>query len=166
MLISTENLNLSPLTASDTQSLHTLWTSPEVRRFLWDDRTLALEETKDLVSLSQRYGEESGTGLWGIRVSGSEDLIGFSGLWPFGIDPRPELLFGLHPQYWGQGKAREAADALIRYAFQTLDWSYLPASADRGNTSSHQLLQRLGFDILSGTGTDPVRYQLDRCAIE
>jgi RimJ/RimL family protein N-acetyltransferase len=42
-IIRTQRLELSPWTHEDVDALHDLWTAPEVRRYLWDDKVIARE---------------------------------------------------------------------------------------------------------------------------
>ncbi|MCU0635807.1 MAG: hypothetical protein MUE41_13110 [Gemmatimonadaceae bacterium] len=42
--LATARLSLTPTTARDVDALWTLWTDPDVRRYLWDDRTITRDE--------------------------------------------------------------------------------------------------------------------------
>ncbi|SPH17914.1 hypothetical protein DEA8626_01442 [Defluviimonas aquaemixtae] len=141
----TERLRLTPLMMSDADDLHAIWTTPEVREYLWDHRVLTLAETREIVQRSQKLFAGQECGLWTIRQRGDAALLGFCGLWPFEQDPLPELLFGLSSSQWGKGIAFEASSAILDHAFQVLGWEYVPSSADPGNQRSHRLLARLGF---------------------
>ena len=65
--LTTERFVLRPLAANDAQPLHALWTDESVRRFLWDGRAIALDETRAIVEESGRLFRENGLGLWTIR---------------------------------------------------------------------------------------------------
>ncbi|HBE76468.1 MAG TPA: GNAT family N-acetyltransferase, partial [Firmicutes bacterium] len=49
------------------------------------------------------------------------------------------------PCFWGHGYAKEAARAVISFAFDTLEISSLFAGHHPGNDASHRLLIQLGF---------------------
>jgi [ribosomal protein S5]-alanine N-acetyltransferase len=51
---------------------------------------------------------------------------------------------------WGQGFATEAADALLRWAFDTLALNRVQAETDTRNTASARVLEKLGF-VREGT---------------
>ena len=51
---------------------------------------------------------------------------------------------------WGQGFATEAADALLHWAFDTLDLNRVQAETDTRNTASGRVLEKLGF-VREGT---------------
>jgi len=56
-----------------------------------------------------------------------------------------EVGFLFHRSVWGQGIAREALGALLRFGFETLRFSSVRADVDPGNIRSLTLLERLGF---------------------
>jgi RimJ/RimL family protein N-acetyltransferase len=51
---------------------------------------------------------------------------------------------------WGHGYATEAARALLRWAFDTLDLNRVQAEADTRNIASARVLEKLGF-VREGT---------------
>jgi RimJ/RimL family protein N-acetyltransferase len=57
----------------------------------------------------------------------------------------PEIGFILDPDYWGQGLAREALEAVIQHLFATRPIDKLTADVDPRNRASLGLLKRLGF---------------------
>jgi RimJ/RimL family protein N-acetyltransferase len=46
---------------------------------------------------------------------------------------------------WGKGFATEAAGALLKWAFDTLDLNRVQAETDTRNTASSRVLEKLGF---------------------
>ena len=96
---------LRPLRESDVSQLHALWTSPGVRRFLWDDETIPLERTRETVQQSVALFARYGFGLWGMWPADRGALAGFVGLWPFRDPPEFELLYGTAEDLWGRGYA-------------------------------------------------------------
>lgn len=40
MQLETARLHLRPCQAADAEVLHLMWTDPDVRRYLWDDRVI------------------------------------------------------------------------------------------------------------------------------
>lgn len=141
----TARLRLRPLQPSDRAALHQHWTQPEVRRYLWDDETLSPEEVQEVISTSERLFRERGVGLWSLRGLDSARLLGCAGYWPFHEPPQIELLFSITPEHWGKGLAGEAAQALMAYVFEALDWSYVQASVDAPNRASRRALKKLGM---------------------
>jgi ribosomal-protein-alanine N-acetyltransferase len=140
----TPRLRLVPLTGADAGPLHALWTTPGVRRFLWDDQVIPPEQTRDIVEESVRLHAGDGLGLWGARTADGE-LAGFGGYWYFHEPPVLELLYGVAEPLWGRGFAAEIAKELVRYGFEQLELPVIAASTDRANAASLRVLARLGF---------------------
>ena len=143
----TSRLELRPLALTDTESLHALWTAPGVRRYLWDDEVIPLEQTSAVVAESMRLFETAGYGLWGARLHSATDLVGFGGYWFFHEPPRLELLFGLAESQWGKGLAAELASSLITFGLTRCGFREVLASTDALNDRSVRLLARLGFQL-------------------
>jgi ribosomal-protein-alanine N-acetyltransferase len=70
-------------------------------------------------------------------------------------DSTAMLSYSVDGAYEGLGYAREAVQATIAYAFETLDLRELSATYDPSNARSGGLLQRLGFAEVARTGVIP-----------
>lgn len=140
----TARLHLRPLGERDADALHALWTQPGVRRYLWDGRILAAEQTRDAALQSAWLHEQHGHGLW-LAHDAEGALVGFCG-YGFFRDPHElELLYGVDERQWMKGYAREMAEALVAYGFDTLRLDEIRASTDAPNHGSQRVLRRLGF---------------------
>ena len=111
-----ENIRFRMIQVEDLQLAHTLWINTEVRRFLFDDRVIALDEARALIEASIKNFEERGYGLWLAFSRGTGMLVGFAGFISSSDDPN--LVYGVHPEFCGSGFATEAATAVLDYAFQ------------------------------------------------
>jgi RimJ/RimL family protein N-acetyltransferase len=56
-----------------------------------------------------------------------------------------DLGFVLHPDYWGQGIAAEAARAVIDFAFAHMDIDLITCNHFAENTRSRRVIEKLGF---------------------
>ena len=165
MTLQSRRLTFRPVQASDIEELWRLWTTPEVRRFLWDDRMITRDEAGSTIEDCEALAER-GLGLWVLWPSGSEAFIGCAGLFPVvtaaTYEPRltglVEPLVALAPAHWGRGYAVEALQALIGYATSHLGLTQLAAVTDVPNVRSDQMLRRAGFVELSET--DGPKYRL------
>ena len=143
--LSTPRCDLHPVTSADAAELHALWTSPGVRRFLWDDEIIARERTDEAIASSELLFEKSDCGLWVVRERFDRSLTGFAGLWPFRDGQDLELLFGIDERLWSHGYASEVGQAVIDYCFTTLKMPVIRASTDAENEASVRVLEKLGF---------------------
>jgi ribosomal-protein-alanine N-acetyltransferase len=163
--LKTSRCSLRPISGADLARLHEMWTSPGVRRFLWDDEIIPLSEARLALERSEQLFRDRAHGLWGLWLPDPPALIGFAGLWPFRDPPQLELVYGLAESHWGQGYATEAARAIVAYCFASLDMPVVCASTDAGNAASIRVLDRLGFHFerrATVGGLDTVFYELDR----
>lgn len=163
MRLETPRLLLHPYTQADIVPLHQLWTNPEVRRYLWDDITIPLERAAEVVGDSMEEWEIYGFGQWCIYDKTSQELIGFCGFRHDEPGMPPELLYGLHPDWWGEGLATEATTIALTFGFCKKKFSTVCAMTHPDNQQSVALLERLGMkfqrrDLLHGL--DMLFYQL------
>ena len=96
--IETERLIIVPFRADDLHLLHRTFTDSFVRKYLWDDQVISLDETKKILDVNHDSFINSSWGLWKIIVKEDHDFAGFVGLWIFFDEHQPQqLLFGLLP---------------------------------------------------------------------
>jgi RimJ/RimL family protein N-acetyltransferase len=165
--IETARLRLRPLAKADVDELHTLWSSPKVRKYLWDDEVIAHQRTASLVEESLRLFAAHGYGLWDSRFHHREELVGFGGFWYFHTPPKLELLYGIAPEHWNGGLATEIAQALVRYGFEELDFSEVWTSTNAPNAASVKVLEEAGLRFERRAvvdGLDTLFYCLPRSA--
>lgn len=141
----TRRLELRPFCPSDVTFLHTLWTDPGVRRYLWDDREISREEAAGVIAASLDSFARQGFGFWTIAEREGGRSIGFCGLRRFGEGNEVELLYGLTPDRWGAGLATEAAREVLRFAFDAAGLPRVFAGADAPNAASIRVMDRLGM---------------------
>lgn len=162
-VIRTGRLVLAPLGDGDAAAIHALWTSPSVRRYLFDGEILSKDQTMAMVDASQRLHRHEGTGLWLVRLHG--EVVGFAGYWYFRQPPTRELLYGVAGPACGRGIATEAATAILRYGFEALAFSRVIASTDAENRASIRVLEKLGLSFARREvidGLDTVFYAASR----
>ena len=165
MMIYSKRLAMLPISEGDAESLLRVFQNPEVRRYLLDDALVSLEWVYDeITSSSERFGADS-AGLWAIRLMGGDAIVGFVGFREFFDPPRLQLLYGLLPEYWGQGFACEAAKRICDHAFHELGFPRIEAAMDAPNNRSISVAERLGLCRVSPPGQRPdatVFYEIDR----
>lgn len=150
----TARLRLRPVAPDDLEALHALWCEPAVRRFLFDDRRVTLEEARGLLEASARNFAERGWGLW--RVDPVDALHGDDAA-PAGFagflrarDGSPDLIYGMHPDHTGAGRATEATRAVLARAFARGERS-VQVSVDEPNAASVRVLEKLGARLVRRT---------------
>jgi ribosomal-protein-alanine N-acetyltransferase len=145
LVLETRRLRLKPVSEDELDILHNIFTDPYVRRYLCDDKALALQQVEEMLQESQKLFKEQNFGLWLIRTKDNEKVIGMTGLWYFFGEEQPQLVYALLPQATKKGYATEAATRILKYCFNELGYQYLVASCDRPNLESRKVAERLGM---------------------
>lgn len=144
--------------------MHALWTEPDVRRYLWDDVVIPVEQAREVLEAVERHFLDRRYGIWGVEDGETGGLIGFAGCRPWGTG-EPELLYGLRPAWWRRGLATEACHAVLTHVFETLGHPLVFAATDPPNHASVGVMERLGMTFDQRTemhGLDTLVYRLSR----
>jgi len=80
-----------------------------------------------------------------IRIRSDSKLCGGIGLHPENEHNRAELGYWIGVPFWGNGYATEAAQAVVRYGFETLKINRIFAAHFAGNDASGNVLRKLGM---------------------
>jgi len=167
-VLTTERLTLRPLATADADALHAFCTDPEVRRYLWDDEIVPRDTVDAIIRQSEASFVAEGFGFFGLELRESEasrGLVGFCGHRRFEDGRHVELLYGILPDYWGEGLVSEAAVEVLRHGFEECGIERVIAATDTPNQRSVRVLQRLGmcFDCRREFhGLDTVFYSMTR----
>lgn len=143
-------------------SLHALWTDPDVRRYLWDDLTIPRGRAEETVLAAIESAERSGIGMWCLEPREGGALLGFCGLRGVGEADEVEVLYALRREHWGRGLATEAARAAVDWALEVHGLPRVLAGADRPNAASFAVMERLGMTpcaVPAGVPGDPLYYE-------
>ena len=154
-MIETERLLLRELTQADLPAVCDTLQNDEVRRVYEHDFTG--EEAAAWIDRQRARYERYGFGLWAAQLRGGE-TIGMAGLTlqPCEGEEVFEIGYQLRPAYRGQGYAREAAAACLRFAFEQLGAPRVHCIVKRDNLPSRRVAESLGMTVrrefLSGYG--------------
>jgi [ribosomal protein S5]-alanine N-acetyltransferase len=167
-VIRSERFVLRPWTLADVDALHSLWTAPEVRRYLWDDVVITRDVAEQLVKSHLGTAARDGIGFWAILAllpveSIGLPIAGFCGFRYIDNGPDIELLYGLRGVHWGKGFATEACLATIEYLWRSTKIDRVYARTDPPNEKSVRVMRRIGM-TREATSTLIITYVLQRPA--
>lgn len=128
----------------DCPLVHKFWHQTPIRYFLFDNRVISLDETSSFVEQSLVSFDQHRYGLWLVFTRGMDPLAGFAGFFQSETGT-PSLIYGIHPDLWGQNYATEAARAVLSYALETLGLPKVRADVDEPNVASIRVLEKLGM---------------------
>ncbi|GGH17189.1 GNAT family N-acetyltransferase [Paenibacillus segetis] len=145
--LETTRLGFSHWENNDIDLAISLWGEPEVTRFISSNGLYSNEQIKSRLNTEIQTNELFLVQYWPIFELKTNDFIGCCGLHPYEIEKKIyEIGFHLKSNYWGSGYASEAANAVIQFAFETLDANNLFAGHNPLNRASKNLLIKLGFN--------------------
>ena len=154
--LATERLVMRPWRAEDRDPFFAINCELAVYRHLGP---LTRERSDTMID---RYNEQfagTGWGRWALEERESGLLIGHCGLMPLGDDlpfaPGVEIGWRLSERWQGKGLARQAAEAAVDFAFETLSLDRIVSFTTPANTASWGLMERLGM-IRIGTFDHPL----------
>ncbi|MBQ0935031.1 GNAT family N-acetyltransferase [Ideonella paludis] len=155
-VLTTPRLRLEPIGDQHLDGLHAMNARPEVMQYI-SGQGETLEQTAAFVARVKRGWAAWGAGWWALihldsgRVAGAgciqhlrreaaipEDLLTLC------TNPL-EIGWRLHPDFWRQGVASEAASRMTAFAFEDLAAEELLAVRHPENLNSARVMDRLGM---------------------
>ncbi|UCM88228.1 GNAT family N-acetyltransferase [Streptomyces marincola] len=147
----TPRLRLRPFAETDTDTLFALHSRAHVMRY-WDSPPWSERARAERFIATCRKVADEGTGARVVIERASDGaFVGWCGLTSWNpVHRSASLGYCLDDAMWGRGYATEAAHALLRWAFDTLDLNRVQAEADTRNAASARVLEKVGF-VREGT---------------
>jgi RimJ/RimL family protein N-acetyltransferase len=161
--IETARLALTRLTDNDGEFIIRVLNEPSFLRYIGDRGVRTLDDARRYIQAGPAAGyARHGHGLMRVALKPGGAPIGMCGVLRRDTLPEPDLGFSLLPEYWSQGYAFEAADAVMRHAREVLHLGRILAITTTDNEPSMRLLGKLGFrfDRLVRLGEDPTELRL------
>lgn len=153
IILQTDRLILRELVPSDLDAVFALDSDPEVHKFIGNrPATSKLDAIQSIEDKIAQY-KTHGVGRWAIIDKQSNAFLGWAGL-KFICDETNkisnyyDLGYRLHPRFWGQGIATEAAKAILAYGFSELNIDTIYAMAEEEHFASHRVLEKIGMRCL------------------
>ncbi|TCO54797.1 GNAT family N-acetyltransferase [Actinocrispum wychmicini] len=146
--LTSERLVLRPFTHDDFDDLYAYNSLPEVARYLyWDARDRdQVRAALDKKVTQTELTEEGQYLILAVHWPAAGKVVGEVNLEWLSVEHRQgETGFVFHPDYQGKGLAREAAEVMLRLAFEDLGLHRVIGRCDPRNEPSWRLLERLGM---------------------
>ncbi|MEV8533660.1 GNAT family N-acetyltransferase [Streptomyces sp. NPDC051211] len=157
--ILTPRLLLRQWQADDLVPMAEINADPAVMEWIGDGSVLDLEETADAIERWEEEWDDEGFGLFAVELLGSGELIGFTGLsvphFLPEVLPAVQAEWRLGRQFWGQGYASEAAQAVLEWALQDRGLEHVIGICRTGHEASENVMRKLGM-TLEREAVDPV----------
>lgn len=147
MIMETQRLLMRRWRDSDRAPFAALCADAEVMRHF--PALLSLNESDALVAKIESHFDSHGFGLWALERRSDGCFLGFTGLlrvdFNSPITGEVEIGWRLARAFWGEGYAREAAEAALNFGFGQLGLARIVSMTVEANTRSWSLMEKLGM---------------------
>jgi RimJ/RimL family protein N-acetyltransferase len=146
VVIETDRLRLCEIVAEDAPFIFKLVNQPSWLQYIGDKGVHNLDDARRYIDEGPRsmYARH-GLGLYRVELKISGEPIGMCGLIKRDTLEDVDIGFAFLPDYWGQGYAREAADATMQHGLEVLGLPRIVAIVSTDNEASIRLLRKLGL---------------------
>ncbi len=144
--LKTNRLLLRQMLDSDAEALFQYRSNPQVMQYFGRPLMQGIAEAEQFISTIHANFEKNEGIQWAISLLDNPEMIGTITIWKIDkANHRAEIGYMLGPEHWGTGLMTEALQAMLPYAFGTLQLHSLEANVNPDNAASINLLERNGF---------------------
>ncbi|TFG66455.1 MAG: N-acetyltransferase [Gemmatimonadales bacterium] len=147
-MIQTARLALRKLTEEDAGFILRLLNEPSFLKFVGDKGVRNLDDARRYIREGPiaSYAEH-GFGLYLVQHRADGSAIGICGLLKRDTLDDPDIGFGLIPEWWSQGLATEATQAILDRARSQHGLKRVVAITAANNDSSKRVLEKIGLEF-------------------
>ncbi len=149
VILETPRVILRRQVIEDLDDLWALYCDPDITKYIPDAPKTRDEARLELEWFLNGHPRHPELGLWATVLRENRRFIGRSGLLPWTIDGRDEVevAYTIARAYWGRGLGTEIAQAIARYAFESLGPSRLICLIDPENIASQKVAVKIGMRL-------------------
>jgi len=159
-ILTTERLTLRQLSIGDQRDIFALRSDTEINKYLGREPCKTIEEAINFINKISDNIKKNNSLYWVITLTKTKTFVGTICLYNFSNETNScEIGYELMLKFQGQGIMKEAAEKVIGYAFQTLQFQKIVAVTHNGNLSSTKLLMK--FNFIQSTEADKENPELN-----
>ncbi len=142
----TRDLHLRPQEMKDADAMFEMLSDAQSMKY-WSHPVADFETATKKLREDLESDARGDSLCWAVTKDDSDKMIGKCILFHFSQENhRAEVGFILNRKYWRQGLMHQAVEAVIAFAFNTLNLHRIEADTDTENAGSLALLEKLGFE--------------------
>ena len=147
IILETKRLLLRRQVVTDLDDLWALYCDPEITKYIPDAPHTREQAREELEWHRNGHPRNPDLGLWATVHKESGKFIGRCGLlpWDIGEQQEVEVAYTIAREYWGQGLATEAAQAILNYGFEKLHLTRLVSLIEPENIASQRVAEKIGM---------------------
>jgi len=156
-ILITERLTLRQLVIEDKEYIFTLRSSPVINKYIDRDSSNSIEDAVRFIDIINENIKKNNSLYWVITLSNPQTFVGTICLYDFSTEKEScEIGYELMVEYQGKGIMKEAVEAVIHYAFQSLNVKKIIACTHKENIPSTKLLANFNFILFEkGVNENP-----------
>jgi len=143
----TRDLYIRPSTIEDADGLFAMLSDSESMEYWSDPPINHIDEAIRVLQEDIDSDAKGNSMCWSIILNGQDKMVGKCILFNYSQkNYRAEIGYIINRDYWRRGFAQQALEALIGFAFNTLELHRIEADVDPENAGSLGILEKLGFE--------------------
>ena len=144
----TQRLLLRKMKENDSHCLFTIWSNPDVTRFMNIENFSNENQAKEMIHFLNELSAQNKAMRYTIVEAKTNQIIGSCGFNTLDYENRKaEIGYELDSTFWGRGYGTEAVSSLVDYAFKQLHFTKIEAEVEPENLPSVKVLQKLHFSL-------------------
>ncbi|MFQ3231374.1 GNAT family N-acetyltransferase [Reinekea sp.] len=143
-VLETQRLRLREFKATDKEAFAALNASPEFSRYFGNGEPIGRLDSWKVMAMIAGHWQLYGFGFWLVEEIETKKLVGRIGIWHPDGWPGTEIGWGISPEFWGKGYAKEAALAAMKWGFENLAVDELISVIHPENKASKNLALAVG----------------------
>ena len=146
--IKTDRLNLRHFKREDLETYSVIMGDNQIARWFPKGDSYTRKESEKSLNNILSHWMKYGFGLWGITKTENDQVFGRCGLNYILESSEVELDFVISKNYWNQGYATEASEAVIYYGFKILYLDRIIALSKPENIASLRVIKKIGMKYI------------------
>lgn len=154
LILETDRLILRPLELSDAEAMFRMDNNPNVHKYLWQNPTQTIDETKRIIQMVQKQYETNNIGRFATILKENGEFIGWTGIKFVTEEPENGNInfydygYRLDERFWGKGYTKEATRAWLGYGFNQMKIEKMNAYTHSENGASNHILEKAGMQLM------------------
>lgn len=145
-ILTTERLTLRQLSIDDQQSIFALRSDAEINKYLDREPGKTIADAINFINKVNDNIKKNNSLYWAITLTETKTFVGTICLFDFSNETDScEIGYELMVKFQGKGIMKEAAEKVIDYAFQALQFQKIVAHTHHENQHSAKLLTGCNF---------------------
>ena len=144
-ILETERCLVRETAKEDVDAFFRIYAEPAVKVYMDDLFSDREEQIEYILQYRKSMYEFCDFGIWTVILKETGEIIGRAGFALREGYEEPELGFVIGVPWQKHGLATEVCEAILKYGVEELEFTRVQALAAPDNTTSHKLLQKLGF---------------------